>query len=151
MVRLLRKKWSLFELIEEVELDKQGNRDHILVTFGKLVRDNVIEPYGDTPYLENVEDVMRPISDMQFFKDPDFFNDDRTADDVYEQQMKFIEDNIKDIDKQIADEESKGDKANKQLIKAYKELREYLDLKIDTLNVYFERPVKAEYFKRQIN
>ena len=55
-----------------------------------------------------------------------------------------------DIDKRIAEEGSKGDKANKQLIKAYKELRDYLDLKIDTLNVYFERPVKAEYFKRKI-
>ena len=36
------------------------------------------------------------------------------------------------------------------MIKAYKELRDYLDLKMDTLNVYFERPVKAEYFKTQV-
>ena len=140
-----------FELIEEVELDMQGNRDHITGVFGKLLRDNDIEPYGDTPYLDNIENVMKPISEMLFYKNPEYFTDnDLTADELYDQQMKFIEDNIKDIDKRIAVEEAKGDGANKQLIKAYKELRDYLDLKIDTLNVYFERPVKAEYFKRQI-
>ena len=89
---------------------------------------------------------------MQFFKNQNFFTDnDLTADDLYDQQMKFIEDNIRDIDKRITAEEAKGDAANKELIKAYKELRDYLDLKTDTLNVYFERPVKAEYFKRQVS
>ena len=139
-----------FELIANVEQDIQGNRDHILGVFGKLVRDNDIEAFGDVAYLDNVEDLLAPISDMQWFKDPNLLKDDDAADKVYEQQMKFVEDNIKDIDKRIAQEEAKGDAANKNLIKAYKELRDYLDLKIDTLNVYLERPVKAEYFKRQI-
>ena len=140
-----------FELIEEVELDMQGNRDHITAVFSKLHRDNDIEPFDGTDYLENIENVMKPISEMQFSKNPEFFrNNNLSADDVYDQQMKFIEDNIKDIDKRITAEEAKGDGANKVLIKAYKELRDYLDLKIDSLNVFFERPVKAEYFKRRI-
>ena len=89
-----------FELIEEVELDMQGNRDHITAVFSKLDRDNDIEPFDGTDYLENIENVMKPISEMQFFKDPEFFtNNDLTADELHEQQMKFIEDNIKDIDK----------------------------------------------------
>ena len=39
---------------------------------------------------------------------------------------------------------------NKDLIKAYQNLREYLDLKIDTLNLYFDHPIKAEYFKNKV-
>ena len=35
-----------FELIKEVEVDMQANRDHISSVFGKLIRDNDIEPYG---------------------------------------------------------------------------------------------------------
>ena len=65
------------------------------------------------------------------------------ADDLYDQQINYIEDNVRDIHKRIAAEEAKRDAANKELIKAYKALRDYLDLKMDTLNVYFERPVKA--------
>ena len=139
-----------FALIKEVELDMQRNRDHILGVFGKLVRDNNIEAFGDVAYLDNVEDLLAPISDMQWFKDQSLLRDDDAADKVYEQQMKFIEDNIKDLEQRIAAEEEKGDAANKNLIKAYKDLRDYLNLKIDTLNVYFERPVKAEYFKNRI-
>ena len=115
------------------------------------MRDNDIEDYNGTNYLDHIEELMNPISEMQFYKNQEFFtNTDMTADQLYDQQMKYIEDNVKDIDKRIAKEEAKGDAANKQLIKAYKELRDYLNLKMDTLNVYFERPVKAEYFKRQV-
>ena len=94
---------------------------------------------------------MAPISEMQFYKNPEFFtNADMTADQLYDQQMKYIEDTVHDIDKRIAEEEKKQAFANKELIKAYEKLKEYLDLKMDTLKVYFERPVKAEYFKRQV-
>ena len=64
--------------------------------------------------------------------------------------MKFIEDNIKDIEKRIKEEEAKGDAKNKDLIKAYKELRDYLELKIDALYLFFDRPVKADYFRNRV-
>ena len=100
----------------------QGNRDYIMSVFAKLVRDNNIEPYNGTDYLDNVEEVMKPISEMQFYKNQNFFADnDLTTDELHDQQMKYIEDNVRDINKRM-----------------------------DTLNVYFERPVKAEYFKRQV-
>ena len=88
---------------------------------------------------------------MEFYKNQDFFTDnDMTADQLYDQQVKFLEDTVQDIDKRIAEEEKKKAFANKDLIKAYEKLKEYIELKFDTLNVYFERPVKAEYFKRQV-
>ena len=62
-----------FEVIEEVENDMQGNRDNILARFAKLVRDIIIEPYGETDYLKHVEEVMKPISEMQFYQNPEFF------------------------------------------------------------------------------
>ena len=129
-----------FALIEEVERDMQGNRDYILREFEKFTRDDVPDFEGGD-YMSNIENLILPISDM------DWFREEEVPEDVYDRQMKFIEDNIKDTEKRIAEEEAKGDAKNKNLIKAYKELRDYLDLKIDSLNVFFERPVKAEYFK----
>ena len=133
-----------FELIEEVENDMQGNRDNILATFGKLARDNNIEAFKGTDYLNNVENLIDPISNMAWFKNEELLRDDDAMDKVYDEQMKYIGDNIKDIEKRIAEEEAKGDAKNKDLIKAYKNLRDYLDLKIDSLDLYFDRPVKAE-------
>ena len=78
----------------------QGVRDELLARFAKLIRDNNIEAYGDMPYLDNVENVMKPISEMQFYKNQEFFTDnDLTADKLYDQQMKYIEENVKDINK----------------------------------------------------
>ena len=51
----------------------QGIRDNILAKFGKLMRDDNIEPSEGTDYLDNVEDVMKPISEMQFYKNQEFF------------------------------------------------------------------------------
>ena len=42
-----------------------------------------------------------------------------TADQLYDQQMKYIEDTVQDIDKCIAEEEKKKVFANKELIRAY--------------------------------
>ena len=139
-----------FELIEEVEKDMQGNRDYLLATFGKFVRDEIIAPFEVSDYLNNVENLVDPISNMDRFRNNELLRDDEAADKVYDQQMKYIEDNIKDIEKRIAEEEAKGDAKNKDLIKAYKELRDYLDLKIDSLNLFFDCPVKAEYFQNKI-
>ena len=80
----------------------------------------------------------------------DWYQEREVPEDVYDRQMKLIEDNIKDIEKRIAEEEAKGDAKNKDLIKAYKNLREYLDLKIDTLNLFFDHPIKAEYFRNRV-
>ena len=140
-----------FELIEEVEADLQGVRGKLLGRFGKVARDNEIADYKGTNYLEHIEELLNPISNMEFYKNQEFFtNTDMTADQLYDQQMKYLEDTVQDIDKRIAEEEKKGAFANKELIRAYEKLKGYLDLKFDSLNVYFERPVKAEYFKRQV-
>ena len=142
-----------FEIIEEIEGEMTWNRDFVIGRFAKLLNDKVkIESYGgEKDYLIHVEEVVRPISDMEFYKNQDFFTDnDMTADQLYDQQMKFLEDTVQDIDKRIAAEEKKGAFANRDLIKAYKKLKEYIEVKFDTLNIYFERPVKAEYFKRQV-
>ena len=140
-----------FELIEEVEDDLQGVRDKLMARFTKLHRDNEIAPFGEEDYLEHIEDLLNPISNMRFFKNQEFFTDtDMTADQLYDQQMKYLEDNIKDIDKRVAKEKAKGERANEELLKAYKGLNDCIDLKMDTLNLYFERPVEGEYFRRQV-
>ena len=140
-----------FELIEEVEADLQGVRDKLLARFGKVARDNDIPDYKGTNYLEHIEELLNPISNMEFFKNQEFFtNNDLTADQLYDQQMKYLEDNIKDIDKRVAKEKAKGERANEELLKAYKGLNDCIDLKMDTLNLYFERPVEGEYFRRQV-
>ena len=140
-----------FEVIEEVEQDLQGVRDKLFARFGKLARDNEIAPFGETDYLEHIEELLKPISEMEFFKNQEFFtNTDMTADQLYDQQTKYLEDNVKDIDKRVAKEKAKGDRANNELLKAYKGVNDCIDLKMDTLNIYFEKPVEAEYFKRQV-
>ena len=58
--------------------------------------------------------------------------------------MKFVEDDIKDIEERIKKKEAKGDAKNKDLIKAYNKLRDYLELKMDALNLFFDRHVKAD-------
>ena len=98
-----------FELIKEVERDMQGNRDYILGTFGKLVRDNNLEAFEGIEYLKNVEDLIAPILDMEWFNNSELLRDENSMDEVFNRQMKFIEDNIKDVEKRIAEEEAKGD------------------------------------------
>ena len=128
----------------------QGNRDNILARFGKLARDNNLGDYEGRRYLVNVENLIEPISNTEWFHSEDLLSDDDAMDDVYDREMKNMEDNIKDIEKRIAEEEAKGDAKNKELIEAYKKLRDQLDLKIDSLNLFFDRPVKAEYFKSRV-
>ena len=140
-----------FELIEEVEDDLQGVRDKLIARFAKLHRDNEIAPFGEKDYLDHIEDLLKPISKEEFFKNQEFFTDNElTADQLYDREMKKLEDNIKDIDRRVAKEKAKGDGANEELLKAYKGLSDCIDLKMDTLNLYFERPVEGEYFRRQV-
>ena len=53
-----------FELIEEVERDMQGNRDYISATFGKFVWGEDIAPFEGADYLDNVENLILPISEI---------------------------------------------------------------------------------------
>ena len=105
-----------FELIEEVEKDMQGNRDCLLATFGTFVRDEIIAPFEGSDYLNNVENLIDPISNMDWFSNIELLGDDEAADKVYDQKMKYIKDNIKDIEKRIAEEEAKEDAKNRDLI-----------------------------------
>ena len=98
-----------------------------------------------TDYLNNVENLIEWISNMDWFHEDEVMKDD-AADAVYNRQMKYIEDNIKDIEKRITEEEAKADARDKELIKAYKELRDYLDLNIDILNVFFWPPLEGRVF-----
>lgn len=132
-----------FALVEEVERDMDGNRTYLLETFAKFDQDGV-DPFEEVDYLDNVKNLIEPISEMDWFKK------NEVPEDVFDRQMNIIEDNIKGIEKRIAEEEAKGDAKNKELIETSKELRDYLELKIDALNLFFERPVKAEYFKNKI-
>ena len=104
------------ELIEDVEKDMQGNRDYILT---KFVWDEDIAPFKGRDYIDIIENLIDPISNMDWFHNNELLKDDDAMDEVYNRQMKFMEDNIKDIEQRIKEEEAKGDaNANQEMGKS---------------------------------
>ena len=89
-------------------------------------------------YLDHLRNLMRPITRMDWFK-----NEDAPA-DVYDKEMDFIKDEIADVDKRI-----KNSRSGKE-IDAYKDLKAYLHLKEQTLNLRFDKPVNDPNIKNAI-
>ena len=82
------------------------------------------------PYSEYIRNVMRPISQMTWFKE------DVKDSDVYEREIGIIRDERTDIEKRIKEATSLREQ------KAYKDLLAYLDLKEDTLDIYFDKELR---------
>ena len=84
-------------------------------------------PY--TNYIEN----MRPISHMAWY------GEENVPDDVYDRELEIMEKEVEDINARMNDSLSVREQ------KAYKDLLSYLDQREETLNLFFDKPLKANF------
>ena len=102
------------------------------VIFPKLLKEfeelNVPERNG-APYADYIRNIMRPISQMSWFKD------ENIPEDVYAREIAIIEDERDDIEDRIQESKSLREQ------KAYRDLLSYLEQKEDSLNVFFNKPL----------
>ena len=85
------------------------------------------------PYVNYIENIMRPISHLDWYKD------EEVPDDVYDKQIGIMEEERADIENRIRDLQSVREQ------KAYKDLLSYLDLREETLNIFFDKPLKDNF------
>ena len=103
------------------------------VVFPKLLKEfdelQVPERNG-APYSEYIRNIMRPISQMTWFKE------DNIEEDVYDRETGVIRDERSDIEDRIKESRSLREQ------KAYKDLLAYLERKKDTLDILFDKELK---------
>ena len=85
------------------------------------------------PYTNFIENVMRPISRMAWYRE------ENVPDDVYDRELEVMDEQREDIENRIKDSLSVGEQ------KAYKDLLSYLDQREETLNIFFDKPLKANF------
>ena len=104
--------------------------------FPKLLREfdtlKVPERNG-APYAEYIENIMRPISHMDWYKN------DNVPGDVYDKEIEGMEKEIDDIKDRIEDSRSVREQ------KAYKDLLSYLEQRKETLNIFFDKPLRDNF------
>ena len=97
--------------------------------FSKLLKEfdtlKVAERNG-APYAEYIENIMRPISHF------DWYRDENVPEDIYDKEVEGMEKEIDDIRMRIEDSRSVREQ------KAYKDLISYLEQREETLNIFFD-------------
>ena len=81
------------------------------------------------PYPDYIQNIMRPISHMTWFKEKSVPNE------VYEREISVMEEEKADIQNRIEDSLSVREQ------KAYKDLLSYSDQREETLNLFFDKPL----------
>ena len=85
------------------------------------------------PYHEFIENIMRPI--YQF----DWYKEENVPEDVYNREIEIMEKEIDDIRGRIEDSRSVREQ------KAYKNLIAYLEQREETLNIFFDKPLRDNF------
>ena len=84
-------KRTKMEVIKEVQDDVELIRRRMVDSFEENFSQSQVPDFEGTDYLQNVENLSQPISEMNWYQERE------VPEDVYDRQMKIIEDNIKDI------------------------------------------------------
>ena len=90
-----------------------------------------------TKFMDHVAYITDPISNMDWYEDEAWsIPGQRPNEEIYERELEIIENARKDV----IEREKKAISGNQ--IKAYNDLKVYLDWKKETLKTYFDKPLK---------